>query len=316
MKVLSPDDIDFAQYLRETDTKQKVKPADAYLDDYLENAINPKQTKVCTLPWDKTASTFNFRQGEVTVYAGQNGSGKSMITGQIALGLIKQNYKVCIASFEMKPVRSVQRMLRQFACENIEAPRYSSKDVYLNNIVRRFKAFSDDRLWFYDQQGTVSPTQVVAVVRYCATELGIQHIFIDSLMKCVSAEDDYNQQKYFVDELTAIARDHNVHIHLVHHIRKGNGDEAKPSKTDIKGTGAIADQVDNIFLVWRNKSKEHKIQNNSTYDHTEYDALLMCEKQRNGEAEEWYSLWYDRASQQFLDVFGAVPNGFDAAGQY
>jgi twinkle protein len=39
-------------------------------------------------------------------------------------------------------------------------------------------------------------------------------------MKCVSGEDDYNSQKSFVDELTALARDHNVHIHLVHHIRK------------------------------------------------------------------------------------------------
>jgi archaellum biogenesis ATPase FlaH len=36
---------------------------------------------------------FNFRPGEVTLYAGSNGGGKSLITGQIALGLIKQGRK-------------------------------------------------------------------------------------------------------------------------------------------------------------------------------------------------------------------------------
>ena len=70
-------------------------------------------------------------------------------------------------------------------------------------------------MWLYDQQGTVTTSQVVAVTRYCAMELGVTHVFIDSLMKCVAGEDDYNAQKSFVDELTALARDHNVHIHLI-----------------------------------------------------------------------------------------------------
>ena len=39
-------------------------------------------------------------------------------------------------------------------------------------------------------------------------------------MKCVKNEDDYNGQKYVVDELCAIAKDHEMHIHLIHHIKK------------------------------------------------------------------------------------------------
>lgn len=316
MRVLSPDDIDFSEYLRETDTNQKVRTADVWLDEIVESVANPKPDMVCSMPWEKTVSSFNYRQGEVTVYAGQNGGGKSLITGQVALGLIKQGHKVCIASFEMKPVRSLSRMLRQFAGENPDAPRYSSKIVYMNNLVTRFKTFSEQRLWFYDQQGTVSSDQVISVARYCATQLGITHIFIDSLMKCVSAEDDYNQQKYFVDELTALARDHNIHIHLVHHIRKQASDEAMPNKNDLKGTGAIADQVDNVLLMWRNKKKEHQLQAGQEVDPQTPDAMLMCEKQRNGEAEEWYSLYYNREAQQFVETAGAMPMAFDVAGSY
>jgi twinkle protein len=180
----------------------------------------------------------------------------------------------------------------------------------------RFKSFVIDKLWMYDQQGTVNSKQVIAMARYCAMELGVQHVFIDSLMKCVSGEDDYNAQKSFVDELTSLARDHNIHIHLIHHIRKLTNEEMMPNKNDIKGTGAIADQVDNVLLMWRNKKKEHDAQNGKSVDDKTPDAMLMCEKQRNGEAEDWFSLWYHRESQQFVETNGGVAMAFDDKGKF
>jgi twinkle protein len=116
--------------------------------------------------------------------------------------------------------------------------------------------------------------------------------------------------------LTALARDHNVHIHLIHHIRKLASEEVTPNKNDIKGTGAIADQVDNVLLMWRNKKKEHKLQNNETVDPLTPDAYLMCEKQRNGESEDWYSLWYNKESQQYLETNQSVAMAFDHEGEF
>jgi twinkle protein len=267
------------------------------------------------MPWPKTHQGFGFRAGEVTLYAGGNGGGKSMVTGQIALHLIKQGQRVMIASFEMKPKRTLTRMLRQFAGENIYNPMYVNKQQHLMDLVTRLQDFSHGKLWLYDQQGTVTSQQVIAVARYSAVELGVQHIFIDSLMKCVSGEDDYNAQKMFVDELTSLARDHNVHIHLIHHIRKLQSEEIQPNKNDIKGSGAISDQVDNVLMVWRNKKKEHQAQNGPV-DPMIPDAMLMCEKQRNGEAEDWYSLWYHKDSQQFVEYDNSVPMSFDNGGRF
>jgi twinkle protein len=162
-------------------------------------------------------------------------------------------------------------------------------------------------LWLYDQQGTVTTRQVCAVVRYCAKERGITHFFVDSLMKCVSGEDDYNGQKQFVDELTSIARDHGIHIHLVHHIRKPTDESHKPTKYDYKGSGAITDQVDNVISVWRNKAKEKKRDEDKQVDEKEPDALLICDKQRNGEWEGSIGLWFDRASMQYVGGPGDEP---------
>jgi twinkle protein len=315
IRIVRPDEVDFEKYLKANDVAQKVKGAGEFLDEIEQEIANPVEDLFQTMPWTKTHQGFQFRAGEVTLYAGGNGGGKSMVTGQIAMGLIKQKQRVMIASFEMKPKRTLFRMLRQFAGENIDFPRYMDKARYLSNLIGRMRAFAHANLWLYDQQGTVTAQQVIAVSRYSAVELGVQHIFIDSLMKCVSGEDDYNAQKAFVDELTSLARDHNVHIHLIHHIRKLQSEEIKPNKNDIKGSGSISDQVDNVLMVWRNKKKEHDAQNGSV-DPMIPDAYLMCEKQRNGESEDWYSLWYLKDSQQFVENHDSVPMSFDAGGRF
>jgi len=44
--------------------------------------------------------------------------------------------------------------------------------------------------------------------------------------------------------------------------------------------------------------------------------MLMCEKQRNGESESWYQLWYDNNSQQFVDSKEKVVMSFDMKGRF
>ena len=315
-RILRSNEIDVDKYLAASDISLQVKNASDWLEQIRRDYIAPPEAIKCQMPWTKTHGEFSFRPGEVTVYAGANGHGKSLITGQIALYLVKQGAKVCIASFEMKPERTLHRMLRQFSGEFIDDPMTRDKAKYIESLTYRFDALIGENLWLYDQQGSTNPKIVIAMARYCAVELGIQHIFIDSLMKCVNAEDDYNQQKYFVDELTALARDHNVHIHLIHHVRKLQSEEIAPNKNDLKGSGSIADQVDNVLIMWRNKKKSNMLRAGDRVDPAMPDAYLMCEKQRNGEAEEMYALWFNAASQQFVEDLGLGPMDFDNRGQF
>jgi len=315
-QIIKSQDIDVEKYLKASDLSAQVKSATSWLDEIYQNYTDPQKTDDAVMPWSKTHQDVKFRLGEVTVYAGSNGGGKSLVTGQIALGLIKQNLKVCIASYEMKPVTTIVRMLRQFAGENINVPLTHDKEGYIRGVLGRFTNFIDENLYLYDQQGSTTPQKTIAMARYCAVELGIKHIFIDSLMKCVVAEDSLNEQKSFVDELCALARDHHVHIHLVHHIRKLQSEEIQPSKTDLKGSGSIADQVDNVFLVWRNKKKENARRNNEDYDEKQPDMFLMCQKQRNGEAEEFYGMYFEHNSQQFIETQGGQPIDFDNRGSF
>ncbi len=310
MPVITPDEIDFALYEQETDAQQKVKPAALWVQELIDRIKSPVKQQRAVMPWRKTHALVQFRPGEVTVWGGANGQGKSLVTGQVALSLCSQGEKVCIASFEMKPAKTLERMARQWSTHNVSDPAFIGNETAqaeFINLYEQFRDWTDRQLWLYDQQGTVSAKQVCAVVRYCAKEKGITHFFIDSLMKCVAGEDDYNGQKQFVDELTAIARDHGIHIHLVHHIKKPANEDHKPNKYDYKGSGAITDQVDNVVSVWRNKVKEKKREAGGMVSETEPDALLICDKQRNGEWEGNIGLWFDANSQQFLGNPGDEP---------
>mgnify|MGYP001029105182 FL=1 len=306
------DEIDFAAYLKDTDAKTKVKPASAFVDDAKTRLRTRKNTKRTFLPWEKCNDNFEFRRGEVTIWAGQNGHGKTDVTTQVALSLVGQDEKVCVASFEMKPVTTIGRMVRMYSGTNPFCEEYQGHDglTILEGLYDEFGEWTTNRLWLYDQTGTANTPTVLGMVKYCANELGITHVLIDSLMKCVKDEDDMNGQKAFIDQLCAIAKDSDIHVHVVHHLRKPSKEADMPDKHDTKGSGAITDQVDNLFMVWRNKPKEDagKAQGSHSNKQTEPDCYLLCRKQRNyegnGDGEPMIGLWRHRDAGNFIGNAG------------
>ena len=54
-----------------------------------------------------------------------------------------------------------------------------------------------------------------------------------------SGERAMNSQKTFVEKLKLVADDVQVHVHLVHHIRKGESEHDRPNKFDLKGSGVL-----------------------------------------------------------------------------
>lgn len=234
-----------------------------------------------TLPWSKTHHTIRLRSGEVSLWSGINGHGKSMMTTHVALDLVAQNERTVIASLEMAPIKTLKRMARQAI--GSAHPAETALVEFVGWLARR--------LWLYDQHGRADPVFILKVIRYAALEVKAKHFFLDSLMMVTKGEEDYDGQKDFVTELCAIAHDTGIHIHLVHHTRKLKDETEIPGKFDAKGSGSITDQVDNVFTVWRNKKKESDRQAGQV-DESKPDAVLVCDKNRHGEWEGLIKLWF------------------------
>lgn len=259
------------------------------------------------LPWDKCRNDVILRPGEVSVWLGVNGHGKSQGMGQITLGALVQDARCCVASMEFKPVKWLKRMVRQATASEQPTPAY----------VRHVAHWFHDRLWVFEATGTAKVDEILETFAYAARRYGVQFFLIDNLAKCGFAEDDYNGQKHFVDRLTDFAKGHDVHVALVHHMRKPKDESQPGSKMDAKGTGAITDMVDTVAVWWRNKPKElateaAKIKGVPPEPEwaEKHDGLLIFGKQRNGEQEPTYALWFDQPSMQFLGRRDHRPHRF------
>jgi len=284
VKILTDDDLKF---IGTQESQFIVKPSE-FSQEVLDRFNGNIEYLGDVLPWGKTHNCVALRPAEVSIWSGYNGHGKSQILGQVVAWAL--NKKWLIASMEMKPSATMQRMIRQIA--GTRRP----DDNYLN----RFLSWTDDKLWIYDQQDSVKYDRILGMIRYSAEVLKIDHIVIDSLMKCGIATDDYAGQKEFVDKLCWAAKTYNIHIHLVHHMRKGADELKMPGKHDLKGSGDISDLVDNVFIVHRNKSKENKIRKGEEVSDIEPDCKLGVVKQRHGEWEGIFNLWFHGESLQYL----------------
>ena len=284
---------DINSYLSSRDESDhiNIKTPAQFLDELLAHFEGGDKPGL-SLPWNKSRDDILFRPSELTIWNGINGHGKSNVLGMVILYAIRE-YKACIASLEMKPVTTLSRMARQAMGGN------SPTSAFNRGMVQ----FMDGRLWLYDQQGTVSAEKLIGVMYYAAEKLGVEHFVVDSLMKCGIGEDDYNGQKRFVDRLCAVAKDTNMHVHLVTHAKKGNDEHEIPGKMSVKGSGSITDQADNVLTVWRNKKKEQMIAAGDTTFETKNipDGFVICDKQRNGEWEGRIALWFDKSSMQYLE---------------
>lgn len=303
--ILDPRLIDFSEYAEENHG-ETIREAIEWLDEMVEDVGKPLADPGLAMTWDYFDGRFKLREDEVTLWAGMNGHGKSLVTGMLSADLVCRRQRVCVASMEMKPKKTLDRMIRQFTAGDPKEALYLGPDAVelYKNLILDFRTQSHQHLWIYDQLGVVDPKTMIGVARYCAKELGIQHFFLDNLMKCIKGADDYNAQKDFVAELFSIARDHKMHIHIVHHIKKLENELKIPDKMDVKGAGEITDIVDNVMIVWRNKDEKKK--------EDDWDAVLNLCKQRNGDGFEGKcGLYYDPVSQQFTRQRGQLINFFE-----
>ena len=287
MKTIS-EDIDFLKFVG-TQESQYLEKASAFTEEVLARLNGDQSLMGELLPWSKSHRCVALRPGEVSIWGGYNGHGKSQLLGQVCAWGLKES-KWLIASLEMKPAATMYRMTRQITRRRDASPDY----------VKKFLTWTDDKLWIYDQLDTVKAERILGMVHYAAQELGINHIVIDSLMKCGIGTDDYNSQKDFIDRLCWAAKSENIHIHLVHHMRKGQNEYSPPDKHDFRGAGELTDLVDNVFIVHRNKGKEDKVRNNELVDEGEADCTLRIAKQRHGEWEGAFKFWFHGDSMQYV----------------
>lgn len=252
------------------------------------------------LPWSKSRQDVKLFPGGVTVWAGINGHGKSLVVSHVIADGVSQGEKFCVASMEMPPADFGSKLYRQLGWYRGCRPELTSG----------ISEFVNGGIWLFNSYGTAKADKILSVFHYARKRYGITQFVIDSLAKCGFSEDDYSGQKGYVDRLMDFALESKIHIHLVCHVRKQGDESTIPNKFSIKGTGAIIDMVNNAFIVWRNKEKETKRSQGIHVSESDPDVVIDCVKQKKTGKEPRFAMWFHKPSHQFVENFNSEPRTY------
>lgn len=246
---------------------------------------------------DKNLDWFEFRPGEVSVWTGYNGHGKSLMLSQVQLGLMAQGERFMVFSGEMTPERQLKRTVKQAA--GLDRPTMQYIDAICD--------WMTDKLWYFNVVGSAGLDRLLTVFLYASKRYAIRHFVIDSLMMTDIPEDGagaMTAQKEAMRKMCDFARRNGCHLHLVAHPRKGADESKGPGKMDVAGSSKITDGADNVFTVWSARKDE----NDPDIDPDKADAKLELQKSRHGEFQHYTQwLWFCKEAQQFTTSSRRTP---------
>ena len=272
--------------------------------EFIEGVINLfyplAGTEAPFLRLDKEFPWFQFRKGQLTVWTGYNGHGKSLLLSQVQLGLMAQGERFMIFSGEMQPDYLFKRTVKQ--ATGIGQPT--------REYITAAMDWLNDKCWLFNQLGSATINRLLEVFTYANKRYGVGHVVIDSLMMTDVPEDGpgaFTAQKEAIRKLCDFAKKHGVHVHLVAHPRKGKDESSGPGKMDVAGSSKITDGADNVFAVWRAQKDQAEPNPADVEAHDKWaemmeapDAKLILRKQRTGDIQDYTQfLWFDADSNQY-----------------
>lgn len=290
---VSKEDVAYALISAEDFKPAMLLPASDFTEEVIKLIENPSYlqgTPTAFSGLDKYLG--GWREGEMTVWSGSNGSGKSTILNQEVLNLASRGISSCIASLEMRPARYLRWAMVQFV-----GKQYPDKQE-----VRDAMKKLGQHLYVIDSDSELDMDVILDIFKYAARRYGVKHFIIDSLMRVkINEEKELAAQKSICNKFITLAKEFKAHAHLVAHPRKGGDDDERPGKVDIKGSGHITNIADNVLIMWR-PSEELKAKSREKGRGDIMDAKLYIKKNRELGTEGSFKLWFDPATKRFSEV--------------
>lgn len=247
------------------------------------------------------AETGGFFEGDLTVWTGKRGCGKSTFLNQIVLQSIDDGTNVCYYSGEIPADRlKNQIMLCAAGYFHVEEHRDASTGRVYYTPKREVEPYINDwmsrKIWLYDNKIIDTDERKSIIERFTAAykQYDCRVFVVDNLMtvNCNSRASEVMQiQADFVIQLRKFAEIHNAHVHIVVHPRKGEVTDAD----DVGGLGVITNIACNVFSVKR-----------ANEDKPDADGVkIICMKNRAFGTLAEMDVSYEPASRRFGELYQA-----------
>lgn len=186
-----------------------------------------------------------FRLGEMSIYTGPTGSGKTTILSQLSLDFALRGVVTLWGSFEIKNPRLSKKMLCQYARRNLEE--------FPEEFDQWADSFEKLPMFFMNFFGSTPVERIFDTMDYAYYTHDVSHFVLDNLQFMTSGQARGNEifdiQDQAIKKFRDFASSRNVHVSLVIHPRKSDSDDRPLGMNDIFGTGKAMQETDNIIII-------------------------------------------------------------------
>ncbi len=267
--------------------------------------------------------TGGMELGEITVIAGETGSGKTTFVSQVVDNIIKDDKVFCVygESTIQKQQQNTYRQMAGYGKEKYEYVSYkkNGKDTNIGayfvneEIERQIRNKTSKKLFYYDTRYGMTIDKILEVIKFChENERGkINYFVLDNLMQIeTTTADEIREQKDCFEKLRRYTTENNIHIVVLAHYRKSADiGVIRRNLSEIAGTSAIGnksatalnimrlDNVDKSGKAYKSLKAVVKLNN---YDLDQADAVIEVLKNRFNKLG-FICLKYDRISNTYYE---------------
>jgi hypothetical protein len=197
-----------------------------------------------------------FNRGEITIFAGQPGAGKSLFLQNLALNWAENGLNVVYITLELSENLSAMRLDAMTAgCETRDVLR-NMEDVAMRVKSAQKKNKGSVRLKYMNSGTTVNDIRAYIKEYEVQTGVKVDALLVDYLDLCwpvsvkVSPSDQFIKDKYVSEELRNLAADLQVLFATASQLNRGSFEEIEFDASHIAGGISKVNTADNVIGIF------------------------------------------------------------------
>ena len=218
-----------------------------------------------------------FRRGELVIFTGPTGGGKTTLLSQLSIDWAQQQMPTLWGSFEIRNERLLHKMLVQ---SHKHGEIRGLNPTQLEEIANNFGKLP---LQFMNFHGSSDLDQVLEAMRFAVYKHDIEHIIIDNLQfmmprlnggnngnnngvrMLANGFERFDMQDIAIDRFRQFASEQDVNVTLVIHPRKED-DKIPLGLSSIFGTAKATQEADVVLILQRVQGQTYLEVKKNRYD--------------------------------------------------
>jgi replicative DNA helicase len=234
---------------------------------------------------------------DLTVIAASPGEGKSVLALQFAKAMAKKGLPGMFFSLEMKLIQIIERMVSQstgYSVNEIRNKEYWCNDsktkepILKTHISEKTKEFKKLPIHFHDS-GLDSYLDIGAIVKAEIVRKKLKWVIIDYLQLLPTGSSKGQSRDVEIGKMTrflkVLAMKLNIPIIILSQVNRQRN-RKKYTLQDLRESGNIEQDADNVFFIFRPKMHGHKLYDIEGHEDIEVDdqtCIIQVEKARSGQ---------------------------------